>query len=34
MEEALADMDERLSEMTNQEMTKGTRILKFEAHYR
>ena len=34
MEEALADMDKRLSEMTNQQKTKGTRILKFEAHYR
>ena len=32
--DGLSDMNERLSEMTNQQLTKGTAILKFEGHYR
>ena len=30
----LADMNARLTEMTNMESTKGTAILKFNGHYR
>ena len=32
--DALTDMNERLSEMTNQRLTSGLTILKFEGHYR
>ena len=34
VKDGLNDMNERLSEMTNQQLTKGTAILKFEGHYR
>ena len=30
----LSDMDERLSEMTNQQLTRGSAILRFDGHYR
>ena len=34
VEDSLNDMNERLSEMTNQQLTNGSAILKFEGHYR
>ena len=34
VEDGLNDMNERLSEMTNMQVTSGSAILKFEGHYR
>ena len=34
IEDGLNDMNERLSEMTNMQLTSGSAVLKFEGHYR